>query len=341
MQHQEIQNRIGVLVAQLGTPDEPTARALRPYLKQFLSDRRVIDYSPLLWQPLLRGIILNTRPPKSAEKYQRIWLEEGSPLLIYSERQVEGLQQRLGDDYCVKLGMTYGNPSIQSAIDAFRADGIHRILVFSMFPQYSSTTTASIYDSVYQAAAGRAGVLTSRHQRFIPTLRFVVPYYADSGYIQAIVSRIQQTRQQWGQTPEKYIFSFHGIPARYVSTGDPYPHQCQQTAQLLAKALGLSDDQWILSFQSQFGPEKWLTPYTEEVLESLPHQGCKSVLVVCAGFTADCLETLDELGNEGREQFEKGGGSKENFLLIPCLNDDPSWLDTMTDIARRETSGWL
>lgn len=330
---------IGVVIAQLGTPDAPTGQALRPYLKQFLSDRRVIDYSPLLWQPLLQGIILQTRPKKSAQKYARIWLEGGSPLLVYSQHQVEGVQARLGEGFKVVLGMTYGNPSIACAIESLEKAGIDRIVVLPMFPQYSSTTTASIYDATYRAAAGNTGFFHS-HKRFIPTLRFIEPYYHHAGYLGAVVGRIKASIQAWGKTPQKYVFSFHGIPNRYVQTGDPYRAQCEETARLLAQELGLAPEAWLVSFQSQFGPEAWLEPYTDQVLTQLPKEGIERVLVVCPGFTADCLETLDELGNEGLEQFESGGGHAENYLLVPCLNDDPYWMDTMAELVRQGASGW-
>lgn len=335
------EKRIGVLIAQLGTPDEPTPPALRRYLKQFLSDRRVIDYSPLLWQPILQGIILRKRPARSAQLYQRIWLEEGSPLLIYSQRQVTGLQERLGQNYRVILGMTYGNPSIQSAIEQLENEGIDQILVFSMFPQYSSTTTASIYDAVYKSAGGPPSGLLGKGKRLVPTLRFVGPYYQDAGYIEAMKTRCQATLQEWGKQPDLILFSFHGIPNRYITTGDPYRRQCEETAQLLAEAMDLKTSEWSVSFQSQFGPEKWLEPYTEEVLTGLHQKGIESVLVVCPGFTADCLETLDELGNEGQHQFVEGGGKAENYRLVPCLNDFPDWLDGMAQIIERESLGWV
>lgn len=238
-------NKIGVLVAQLGTPDAPTPDALRPYLRQFLSDRRVIDYPPVLWQIILHGIILNTRLRKSARLYQKIWLDEGSPLLVYSLQQVKGLQTRLGDSYQVVLGMTYGNPSIKTALHHLETAGLDRILIFPMYPQYSSTTTASVYDSVFQSAAGAPG----EHKRFVPTLRFVPPFYAHPGYISALKNQIDKESIVWGKTPDKVIFSFHGIPMRYVQTGDPYPAHCQITAQQLADALQLSEDRWVMGIE--------------------------------------------------------------------------------------------
>jgi protoporphyrin/coproporphyrin ferrochelatase len=335
--NQVASNKIGVLVAQLGTPDAPTPKALRSYLRQFLSDQRVIDYPPILWQSILRGIILNVRPRKSARLYGKIWLDEGSPLLVYSQRQVAGLQARLGNDYAVVLGMTYGNPSIKSALHDLEAEGSDRILIFPMYPQYSSTTTASVYDAVFRAAAGKP----QEHKRFVPALRVVPPFYEHPGYIAALNDQIGQEISAWGKTPDKVVLSFHGIPTRYVQTGDPYPAHCQITAQRLADALQLSADQWVLSYQSRFGPEPWLDPATNKVLESLPESGCKSVIVVSPGFVADCLETLYELGHEGLEQFQQRGGQAENYRLVPCLNDHSVWLDTLAEIVRHESASWI
>ncbi|NDJ87046.1 MAG: ferrochelatase [Chloroflexi bacterium] len=330
---------MGVLVAQLGTPDEPTPRALRRYLKQFLSDMRVVDYNPFLWQLLLRLIILNTRPRKSARLYQRIWLPEGSPLLVYSEQQVAGLQARLGDGYRVVLGMTYGNPSIGSAIQSLEDVGIDRILVFPMYPQYSSSTTASVYDAVNRAAFGRRCPLFFDRKRSAPTLRFVEPYYDHPAYIEALKQAITDYLAEQDQAPDKYLFSFHGIPRRYAKTGDPYHKQCEVSAQLLATSLGLAESDWQLTYQSRFGPEPWLQPYTDETIEAYGKNGIRRLLAACPGFTTDCLETLDEIGNEGGELFHKAGGGE--LMLAPCLNAHPAWLDAMTAIVRQETEGWL
>jgi ferrochelatase len=332
--------KIGVLVAQLGTPDAPTAKALRPYLKQFLSDMRVIDYPPWIWQPILRGIILNTRPRRSARLYQRIWLPEGSPLLVYTQAQADHLQEQLGDDYRVIIGMTYGNPSIASAIATLEEEDIDRIVVLPLFPQFSSTTTASIYDAVYRAAAGRRCPLFHERKRAIPTLRFVPPYYNHSQYIEAMAIHLRQQVQEIGEAPDKFIITFHGIPRRYVQTGDPYRRQCEETAQLLAERMGWTDDDWQICFQSRFGPEQWLEPYTDATLEHLPKQGVKRPLVFSPGFVTDCLETLDELGNEGREAFVEGGGDHHSFHLAPCLNAHPAFIDTLASIVRRESMGW-
>lgn len=327
---------IGVLVAQLGTPDAATAPALRRYLRQFLSDRRVIDYPPLLWQPILRGIILRSRPRRSARLYARIWTEAGSPLLLYSEKQVAGLQDRLGADYRVVLGMTYGQPSIATAMQRLESAGIDRVIVLPMFPQYSSTTTAAIYDSVFQAAAGRP----QERKRFVPALRLIDPYYDDPQYIAAMAQHLRESIASLPQRPDHYVISFHGIPQRYIDTGDPYRDHCEQTAMLLAEAMGWDDSCWQLSFQSRFGPEAWLEPYTEDLLRRLHSQGIERPLVFSPGFVTDCLETLDELGNEGRDQFAEGGGDASRYHLAACLNDHPAWLDTLARLVVENAGGW-
>lgn len=331
----------GLLVAQLGTPDAPTAQAVRPYLRQFLSDTRVIDYPRVIWQPVLRGIILRTRPRRSAQLYERIWLEEGSPLLVYSEAQVAGLQERLGPAYRVLLGMTYGNPSIASAMQTFEDEGIDRVVVLPMFPQYSSTTTAAIYDSVYRAAAGEPSPLRPQPKRTFPTLRFIAPWYDEAGYIAAMQRHLAAEIAALPEPPDKVVLSFHGIPTRYDRTGDPYREQCEDTAQRLASAMGWRDDDWMISFQSRFGPERWLEPATDDVLESLHAQGVQRPLVFSPGFVTDCLETLDELGNEGREQFEDGGGHGEQFHLAACLNAQHDFLDFLAQTVAANACGWV
>lgn len=333
--------QVGVLVAQLGTPDAPTAKALRPYLAQFLSDMRVIDYSPFIWQPILRGVLLFTRPRRSARLYKRIWLEEGSPLLIYTQRQAQKLQALLGDDFRVVIGMTYGNPSIQSAIQTLEAEGIDRIIVLPMFPQYSSTTTASVYDAVYRAAAGRRCPLFHERKRFIPSLRFVPPYYDHPGYIDAMRAHLTRVIAAMPEEPDHYVITFHGIPDRYVRTGDPYRTQCERTAALLAQAMGWQDDEWTICFQSRFGPEEWLHPYTDDTIERLPQRGVQRPLVFSPGFVTDCLETLDELGNEGREAFEEGGGHGDHYTLAACLNDNDDFIGVLHQIVLQEAAGWV
>lgn len=333
--------KIGVLLAQLGTPDAPTSKTLRPYLRQFLSDRRVIDYPPILWQPLLRGLILRVRPRRSAEMYRRIWMEAGSPLLVHSQAQAAALQEDLGSSYVVALGMTYGNPSIDSALSRLEAMGIDRIIVLPMFPQYSSTTTACIYDAVFRAAKGKQPRFSVRLKRRFPALRFIAPYYDHPQYINTLAEHLTQQTAALPLPPDIFVITFHGIPKRYIETGDPYRKQCERTADLLAEAMGWQDHEWTLGYQSRFGPEVWLEPYTENLLEDLARRGIKRPLVFAPGFLTDCLETLDELGIEGREQFVDGGGAPEEFHLAPCLNAKPEFVDMLADLVRRNAAGWI
>lgn len=332
--------KIGVLLAQLGTPDAPTAKALRPYLRQFLSDRRVIDYPPIVWQPILHGILLRLRPRRSARAYRRIWQAKGSPLMIHSRAQVSALQERLGGSFRVVLGMTYGNPSIESAIQALEREGIDRIVVLPMFPQFSSTTTSCIYDAVFRTAAGRNGTLFHDHKRFTPALRFVAPYYDHPAFIEAMRMHLRREIDKLDQPPDMYLISFHGLPNRYIQTGDPYRSHCETTATLLAAAMGWRDDEWTLAFQSRFGPEEWLQPYTEDVLAELPKRDFERPFVFSPGFVTDCLETLDELGIEGLEQFEQGGGQPENYHLAPCLNATPGFMVALAEIVLADSAGW-
>ncbi len=331
-------SKIGVLLAQLGTPAAPTAAALRPYLRQFLSDRRVIDLNPLKWLPILYLIVLTRRPSRSARLYARIWQAEGSPLMINSRAQERGLQQRLGDSYRVILGMRYGQPSIASAMQTLAEEKIERILIFPMFPQFSASTTGSIYDAVTCAAMGRRCPLFFDRRRLMPTLRFVPPYYDHPAYIEALRVSINEEVARLDRAPDCYLITFHGIPQRYVDEGDPYRRHCETTARLLADALELKPDEWCTGFQSRFGKEPWLQPYTEDILRTLGKKGMRALVATCPGFTADCLETLDEIGNEGEDQFRGGGGGQ--LHLTPCLNSHSAWLDAMAIIACQETAGW-
>jgi ferrochelatase len=328
---------IGVLVAALGTPEAPTTAAVRPYLREFLSDRRVVDMNPFLWQIILRLFVLPRRPARSAALYRRIWTPEGSPLMVHSRAQVAGLQTRLGEGFRVVLGMRYGQPSIQSALQTLTAEGLDRILIFSMFPQFSSATTASIDDAVSRAALGRRCPLFYERTRYVPTLRYVPPYYDHPAYLDALRVLLEEQRAQADFDADHILFSFHGIPQRFATEGDPYPDQCKITAHKLAAALGLGAEDWSLSFQSQFGREAWLQPYTVSALERSAAQR-KRLLVACPGFTTDCLETLDEIGHEGAELFHAAGG--EHYHTAPCLNAHPRWLDAMAQIVHEETSGW-
>ena len=320
----------GVLIAQLGTPAAPTAKALRPYLRQFLGDPRVIEANRIVWWLVLNAIVLPRRPKRSAALYRRIWTDRGSPLLLFSKAQVERLQAALGAAARVELGMRYGEPSIASAMSSLLASGVERILVFPMFPQYSGATTASIYDAVFEHLRG---------VRVVPALRFVPPYYAHPAYIDALaaIAREELGRLPW--KPDRILITFHGIPRRYIDKGDVYRKHSEETACLLATALGLAPGEYEVSFQSRFGREEWLTPYTEERLAELPKNGVKRVAAICPGFTADCLETLDEIGNEGKRIFLEAGG--EDLKLLPCLNAHPAWIEGMATIAREELRGWV
>jgi len=327
--------RIGILVAQLGTPDAPTTAAVRRYLRQFLSDRRVVDLNPALWWLILNGIVLVTRPKKSAELYQKVWTENGSPLLVTSRNQAAGLQQRLQNltsavEVRVELAMRYGNPSTSFALARLRTWGADSLLLFPMYPQYSAATTASTYDDLFRELS---------LLRFVPTLRVVPPYYVDSHYIDSLARTVRDRIARMTSPPEKILLSFHGIPKRYATLGDPYPDHCMATAKALAAAMAWKDDDYLVTFQSRFGRESWLQPYTDVTLKELGSQGMKNILVLCPGFTTDCLETIDEIGNLGQEQFHSTGGGQ--LHLVECLNESADWLDAMASIARRELDGWI
>lgn len=325
--------RIGILIAQLGTPDAPTTSAVRRYLRQFLSDRRVVDLNPALWWLILNGIVLLTRPRKSAELYKKVWTENGSPLLVISRNQATGLQQRLqggGAEVRVELAMRYGNPSTRLAVERLCQWGAEQILLFPMYPQYSAATTASTYDEVFRELC---------RLRFVPTLRVVPPYCDDPHYIAVLAQSARERIQRMASPPDKILLSFHGIPQRYATLGDPYPEQCMATARALATAMAWTDDDYAVTFQSRFGREPWLQPYTDKTLMALGKQGLKNLVVLCPGFIADCLETIDEIGNLGEEQFQSTGGG--TLHLVECLNDRADWLDAMAVIARRELGGWI
>lgn len=324
--------KVGILLLQLGTPDAPTAGALRKYLGQFLSDPRVVDWPKIIWKPVLNGIILTFRPAKSAAKYKLIWDEKfGSPLMRHSIRQVEFLQERF-PDALVALGMTYGNPSVTSAVDALRAKGVDRIIAFPMFPQYSATTTAAATDALYKS-------LSRQSVKRVPDIRMVPPHPEHPKYIEALATIIEEDLSRLTWVPERFVISFHGIPIRYCRQGDIYAEHVKRTTRRLVERLGWKKGSWRQAFQSRFGPEKWLKPYMEDYLRELAEEGVRRIFVVAPGFTADCLETVDEIGREFLEVFHEAGG--EELRLCPCLNDHPSWISAMEQIVREEGQGWI
>lgn len=325
--------RIGILLGQLGTPDAPTTPAVRRYLKQFLSDRRVVDLNPVLWWLILNGIILRFRPKASADLYRKVWTEEGSPLLVITRKQAAGLEAGVnvlgGPEVKVEVAMRYGNPSTGAAIRKLVDWGADRLLLFPMYPQYSAATTGSTCDEVFAELS---------KLRDVPALRVVPPYYEHPGYVGALAAMAREKAASLDVRPDKVLVSFHGIPERYARLGDPYPQHCVATARALEREMGWSDGEVLMTYQSRFGREPWLHPYTDETLMALGGKGVRHVLAMCPGFTADCLETIDEIGNLGREQFQEGGGA--DLHLVPCLNDDPRWIEAMVAIAANELKGW-
>ncbi|MBI1732423.1 MAG: ferrochelatase [Gammaproteobacteria bacterium] len=326
-------DRTGVLLTNLGTPDAPTTPAVRRYLTEFLSDRRVVELPPWLWRPILHGIVLRIRPRKSAAAYTRIWSDAGSPLLAISKRQTaavdRALERRYPDTAIVTaLGMRYGSPSIASALEYLRAANVQRLLVFPLYPQYSAATTGSTFDAVADALKGR---------RRVPELRFINHYHDDTLYIAALADSVLRHQAVHGR-PDRLLISFHGLPKHYVAAGDPYSEHCQMTTRLLAAQLGLNTDQCAVSFQSRFGPREWLKPYTDKLLLQWVRSGITNVQVLCPGFSADCLETLEEIGMLNREQFLKHGGKQ--FSYIPALNDGPAHIAVLAGIIQRHLSGW-
>lgn len=313
--------KTGVLLINLGTPAAPTARAVGRYLTQFLSDRRVVDLAPAVWQPLLRGVIVPVRSRRVARQYRAVWQEGGSPLLVWSRQQQQLLQQRL-PDAVIALGMCYGAPSIAEALAAVLRQQPDTLIVLALYPQYSCSTTAAAWDSV--AAALRA------HRR-LPALRFIRDYADHPAYIAALRQQVLHSRAQHGQ-PDRLICSFHGIPQRYAREGDDYPQRCEATFRALQRALQLDDQQMIMTYQSRFGREPWLTPYMDEVIRQLPAQGVKSVQVICPGFAADCLETLEEIDHTYRQAFLAAGG--EQFHYIPALNAQPAHITLLETLIR-------
>lgn len=324
--------KLGLLLVNLGTPDAPTAKALRPYLREFLSDPRVVEIPRALWWCILNGIIVPFRSPKSAKKYATVWTEQGSPLLAISQAQTLGirerLQQQFGDQLVVSLGMRYGNPSIESALTELQQQGVTRLLVLPLYPQYSAATTATAFDQVARVFS---------QWRWLPELRFINHYHDYPPYIECMAQHVEHYWQQHGRA-DKLVFSFHGLPERNLRLGDPYFCECHKTVRLLTARLGLATSEYLTTFQSRFGKAKWLTPYTDKSLEALAKEGVQSVQVFCPGFSADCLETLEEIDEENREIFLHAGG--QSFAYIPALNDAPAHLDTLVQLVGQHLQGW-
>lgn len=325
--------RTGVLMMNLGTPDAPTAAALRRYLKEFLSDPRVVEIPRAVWWLILNGIILNTRPKKSAAKYASIWMPEGSPLRVHTERQAKLLKgwlgEKTGQQIPVEYAMRYGTPSIQAGIDKLKAAGCDRILFLPMYPQYAASTTATANDAAFTHL---------QKMRNAPAVRTLRHYHDDPGYIGALAAGVRDYWQRNGR-PDVLLMSFHGLPRYTLQKGDPYHCECQKTGRLLAESLGLAQSQYRITFQSRFGRAEWLQPYTDKTLRELGRQGVQHVQSICPGFTADCLETLEEIAMEGKETFLNAGGSQYSY--IPALNETPLWMDALGNIALANLGGWI
>jgi ferrochelatase len=320
------QQKIGVLLINLGTPDAPEEQAVRRYLAEFLSDPRVIEIHPFAWKPILHGIVLRTRPRRSAEAYNQIWTNEGSPLRVIAQRQAEALRERLLD-VSVHYAMRYGHPGIAAALERMIEEGCTRILAAPLYPQYCAATTATANDALFGALA---------RMRWQPAVRTLPPYYDDPLYIEALRAHLQRQLDALDFKPERLLLSFHGMPKRTLELGDPYHCHCQKTARLLSEALGRDVD---VSFQSKFGRAEWLGPPTDAVLADYPRQGVKRIAIAAPGFSADCIETLEELGIRGRETFSDAGG--EQFALLECLNDSPESIAMLERLIARELAGWL
>jgi len=322
------ETRVLVLLVNLGTPEAPTPSAVRTYLARFLSDRRVIEIPRAIWLPILYGVVLRRRPRKSAEAYQKVWTDEGSPLMAISLRQAAALRERFGDYPIVGLAMRYGRISIASALSrAMDYAGVDRVLFAPLYPQYSAATTASAQDALFEFLAG---------ERVQPALRVLPPYYNDPLYIGALKANLERQLEALDFEPQRLLLSFHGMPERTRRLGDPYHDQCQETARLLGEQLAIPTD---IAFQSRFGRAKWLEPDTEQVLAAYPARGAKRIAIAAPGFSADCLETIEELGLRGRDTFLAAGG--EQFARLDCLNDSPEGMHMLEALVRRELAGWI
>ncbi|WP_442679311.1 ferrochelatase [Sphingomonas sp. ASY06-1R] len=319
--------KIGVLITNLGTPDSADVGAVRRYLAEFLSDRRVVEIPPILWQPILRGIILRTRPKKSAHAYAQVWREDGSPLAAITALQAAALRAAFGDSVLVDYAMRYGRPAIGDRLRTMKAAGCDRILIAPLYPQYCAATTATANDSAFAALAA---------MRWQPALRTLPPYYDDPAYIDALKTSVEASLAALPFEPEAILTSFHGMPQRTLELGDPYHCHCQKTARLLSEAMGR---ELVVTFQSRFGRAKWLEPATDVTLAALPGQGVRKIAILSPGFSADCLETLEELAIRGRETFLEAGGT--DFAYLPCLNDGAPGIEMLQLLLRRELAGWI
>jgi ferrochelatase len=325
-------DRLGVLVTNLGTPDAPTTSALRRYLAEFLWDPRVVELPRPLWWLILHGVILRIRPKRSAKAYSGVWQPEGSPLLLHTAKQAEGIREALkrkyGPNIVVGFAMRYGNPSISRVLDEMQEQRVRKLLVLPLYPQYSASTSASTFDAI-------AKDFTKR--RWLPDFRFISQYPDYPPYIEAMARHIEAHWANHGRN-QKLVFSYHGVPLKYLTKGDPYHCECHKTSRLLAERLGLSKEDYITTFQSRFGKEEWLKPYTDETLKSLPGKGVKSVDVFCPGFSSDCLETIEEIDEENREYFMEAGG--EGFSYITALNATPGHIEALVKLIEENLEGW-
>jgi len=325
-------DRVGILITNLGTPDAPKKTELKRYLKEFLSDPRVVEVPRLIWWMILNLVILNIRPRRSAKAYSTVWTERGSPLMFHTHDQAEALRTKLQEQYgeglALDFAMRYGTPSVDSVITKMLNQGIKKLVVLPLYPQYCASTTASTFDAVAASLA---------KQRLIPELRFINHYHDFPAYIQAVADKIRAHWQTHGRA-DKLIFTYHGIPKRYLLNGDPYHCECHKTSRLLAENLGLKESEYLVSFQSRFGREEWLQPYTDKTLMALPKDGVKSVQLVCPGFSSDCLETIEEIGIENRDYFLEAGG--ERYEYITALNAEPAHIDMLATLLQQHLQGW-
>lgn len=328
------QRKVGILLANLGTPDAPTAKALRSYLQQFLMDRRIVEIPRFIWCWILHCIILVVRPKKSAEKYAQVWMKEGSPLFVYSHNQAKKLEgflsQKIKSPFAIALGMSYGNPSMKSAIEQLKAQHCDRILVFPLFPQYAASSTAAALDAVWK---------TLLRMRNVPAIRTIKHYHDHPAYIAALAAQAHEHWRLNGGKPSTLVMSFHGVPKFHFLKGDPYHCECHKTARLLAEALNLSKDEYCVAFQSRFGKQEWLKPYLANTLETLGKAKTKRIDVICPGFSSDCLETLEEIAIDGQHIFQSHGGGEYHY--IPALNDSETWIHAMSEITLENLHGWV